>query len=180
MTDLPACPRGMPLPAETQPADPTRRRMIGFVIAIWGALAAGFSIPFLRYFTSALAPALPTDRGPTAELDRATLDLGPLWTPVTLTVAHRDAWIASTPQTQVAFLREKGGAVEGLSSVCSHLGCQVNWVAESYQFVCPCHHGRYDINGQVVGGPPPRPLARLPIEIRGDKIVVLLGNGGTA
>lgn len=47
-----------------------------------------------------------------------------------------------------------------ISSRCTHLGCTVNWHAETDQFVCPCHDATFDANGAVVGGPPPKALDR--------------------
>jgi quinol---cytochrome c reductase iron-sulfur subunit, bacillus type len=47
-----------------------------------------------------------------------------------------------------------------LSSRCMHLGCPVRYVAAAQRFICPCHGGVYDFTGQVVGGPPVRPLDR--------------------
>jgi Rieske Fe-S protein len=34
----------------------------------------------------------------------------------------------------------------------------VTWRDEEEIYVCPCHDGLFDISGEVVGGPPPRPL----------------------
>ena len=45
-----------------------------------------------------------------------------------------------------------------LSSRCTHLACQVNWHAETQSYVCPCHDAAFDIEGNVLDGPPPRPL----------------------
>jgi len=59
-----------------------------------------------------------------------------------------------------------------LSPVCTHLGCLVNWNYLKEQFLCPCHGGRYDIQGNVVGGPPPRPLTRLPMKIKDKQVYV--------
>jgi menaquinol-cytochrome c reductase iron-sulfur subunit len=47
-----------------------------------------------------------------------------------------------------------------LSSRCMHLGCPVRYVPAAQRFICPCHGGVYDFTGQVVGGPPVRPLDR--------------------
>ena len=47
-----------------------------------------------------------------------------------------------------------------LSSRCMHLGCPVRYVPAAERFICPCHGGVYDFTGQVVGGPPVRPLDR--------------------
>ena len=44
------------------------------------------------------------------------------------------------------------------SNVCTHLSCRVTWIEERQIYFCPCHDGRFDQQGLVVGGPPPRPL----------------------
>jgi Rieske Fe-S protein len=41
---------------------------------------------------------------------------------------------------------------------CAHLGCPVEWFAESGLFMCPCHGGAYYANGEHASGPPPRGL----------------------
>ncbi len=45
-----------------------------------------------------------------------------------------------------------------LSSRCTHLGCQVNWNEAAQAYICPCHDAKFDIKGQVLDGPPPKPL----------------------
>ncbi len=47
-----------------------------------------------------------------------------------------------------------------ISTRCMHLGCPVRYVQAAQRFVCPCHGGVYDSSGQVVSGPPVRPLDR--------------------
>jgi menaquinol-cytochrome c reductase iron-sulfur subunit len=47
-----------------------------------------------------------------------------------------------------------------VSNRCMHLGCPVRWVDAAERFICPCHGGVYNVRGQVVGGPPVRPLDR--------------------
>ena len=49
---------------------------------------------------------------------------------------------------------------------CTHLGCPVRWIEEKREILCPCHGGIYDLNGFVIGGPPPRALYRYAFEIR--------------
>jgi cytochrome b6-f complex iron-sulfur subunit len=44
-----------------------------------------------------------------------------------------------------------------ISSVCTHLGCNVKHGARG--FGCPCHGSEFDENGQVVQGPAPKALA---------------------
>lgn len=60
------------------------------------------------------------------------------------------------------YVVRNGGELYVLSPTCSHLGCLVAWNPVKGEFDCPCHGGRYDISGKVIGGPPPRPLTRLP------------------
>ena len=45
-----------------------------------------------------------------------------------------------------------------ISTRCAHLGCPVRFVQAAGNFICPCHGGVYDFQGQVIGGPPVRPL----------------------
>lgn len=62
------------------------------------------------------------------------------------------------PEQNVALLRSKQGIVV-LSTRCTHLGCTVRMAGQ--EWLCPCHGGRYDLQGRVLGGPPPAALARL-------------------
>ena len=57
-----------------------------------------------------------------------------------------------------------------LSSSCAHLGCPVRWLTREGEgeFLCPCHGGIYNINGEYVAGPPPRDLYRYDFEVRDD------------
>lgn len=45
-----------------------------------------------------------------------------------------------------------------LSSVCTHAGCTVRYVAGSTSFACPCHGSKFAIDGAVTGGPATRVL----------------------
>lgn len=59
-----------------------------------------------------------------------------------------------------------------LSPVCTHLGCMVNYSRIKREFICPCHGGRYSIDGKVIAGPPPMPLPRLPLRVEDDRVFV--------
>lgn len=48
----------------------------------------------------------------------------------------------------------------GLAAVCTHLRCVLGWNAEDQSLVCPCHDGAFDLNGNVLKGPPPKGLKR--------------------
>lgn len=76
-----------------------------------------------------------------------------------------------TINTRAFIVVAKEGFI-ALSPVCSHLGCLVNWDRNKGEFLCPCHGGRYDMEGRVIGGPPPAPLTRLPLEIKEEKVFI--------
>jgi len=66
------------------------------------------------------------------------------------------------PDTRVFITRAPDGSLSSLSATCTHLGCLVSYNRVLGEFVCPCHGGRYNLQGDVIGGPPPRPLEKLP------------------
>lgn len=45
-----------------------------------------------------------------------------------------------------------------LNSRCTHLACTVNWKQEADAYLCPCHDAKFGKEGEVLDGPPPRPL----------------------
>lgn len=54
---------------------------------------------------------------------------------------------------------------------CTHLGCPVLYEARTQRLECPCHEGYFDATtGQVLSGPPPRPLPVVALEMRGTEI----------
>jgi len=69
-------------------------------------------------------------------------------------------------------MRQPGGGVEVIGTVCSHLGCTVYYRPEKKIFECPCHQGVFDNQGRPVSGPPERPLDRYPAMVRDGKVFV--------
>jgi cytochrome b6-f complex iron-sulfur subunit len=69
-------------------------------------------------------------------------------------------------------VKQKGGGVAAFSAVCSHLGCIVQWQQAQNQFLCPCHGGQFSSDGNVLGGPPPKPLTKLPFTVNGDSVTI--------
>ena len=57
-----------------------------------------------------------------------------------------------------------------LSSVCTHLGCQVR--NTRFGFRCPCHGSAFDTKGQVVTGPANEPLPSYVLEVSGTVVTI--------
>ena len=64
------------------------------------------------------------------------------------------------------------GTLVALSAVCTHLTCTVRYDGETGTLFCPCHNGRFDLSGNVLSGPPPKPLETFAVEISGPDIIV--------
>lgn len=69
-------------------------------------------------------------------------------------------------------IRNPDGELQAFNAVCTHLDCTVQYKADTSQIWCACHNGMYDLSGNVVSGPPPRPLEQFVVNQRGDDIVV--------
>jgi len=71
-----------------------------------------------------------------------------------------NGWEKTVNSHGVFVLRKSDTETLVLSNKCTHLGCHVNWNANGQEYICPCHDAQFGINGDVLGGPPPRPLDR--------------------
>jgi cytochrome b6-f complex iron-sulfur subunit len=69
-------------------------------------------------------------------------------------------------------VRASEKSIHVLSAVCTHLGCIVKWDSAKTALVCPCHAAFFDVNGNVIAGPAPRPLQSLPVTIAQDEIII--------
>jgi len=74
-------------------------------------------------------------------------------------------------ENPVEVFREKGGVTARLLR-CTHTGCVVKWEASSRRYLCLCHDGRFDENGNPISGPAPAPLHLVPVVVEGDRILV--------
>ena len=78
--------------------------------------------------------------------------------PASFTRSTVNGWEKTVNSYGVFVLRKSDTETVVLSNKCTHLGCHVNWNAEELEFICPCHDAQFGLNGDVLGGPPPRPL----------------------
>jgi Rieske Fe-S protein len=155
---------GRMAPPATSPISPARRRALATLV---NTLAA-----FLSGGLAALLGAFAIKPGGASAAHRRWLRAGnasdlvpnePL--PRILSVPSQDGWYRARTRQTVFLVRTGERSVRALSATCTHLGCQVQWDAKGKKFLCPCHGGAYDLEGRVVEGPPPRPLAAVEAQI---------------
>ena len=66
---------------------------------------------------------------------------------------------------QRAYVVGAVGGVYALSAVCTHLGCITRYLSDEKCIACPCHGSRFDLEGNVIHGPAPRPLQWLEMQV---------------
>jgi cytochrome b6-f complex iron-sulfur subunit len=81
----------------------------------------------------------------------------------------KDLMIGSTPAI-ILHTRDKGFLA--FSKVCTHLGCLVKYNKDKQEFICPCHAGTFDLDGNVLSGPPPKPLQKFSVKVEGENLVI--------
>lgn len=74
--------------------------------------------------------------------------------------------------TPAILINTAEGELRAFSAVCTHLTCTVNYEGDTETLFCPCHNGRFDLAGNVVSGPPPRPLESLEVEVSDSDVYV--------
>ncbi|MGH7495340.1 MAG: ubiquinol-cytochrome c reductase iron-sulfur subunit [bacterium] len=132
-----------------------------FVAALFGASGLAFLAPALAYlypnrnFISGTREFLDVNGKP---LTAEELNEG----------EHRTALVQGSP----VILFRRNGELIAFSAVCTHLGCTVAFLPEDEVFECPCHGGEYDLDGNVLDGPPPKPLPRLKVRVEGGKVLI--------
>lgn len=73
------------------------------------------------------------------------------------TVHQVDGWYESDAEVEAWIMKDDKGSIYALSPTCKHLGCTVNWNADSRypnQFFCPCHEAHYTKEGKNVAVAP--------------------------
>jgi nitrite reductase/ring-hydroxylating ferredoxin subunit len=69
-------------------------------------------------------------------------------------------------------LHPSDGTFLAFSRLCTHAACPIFFRPEEHIFACPCHGGVFSaVDGSVLGGPPPKPLPRVRLEVRGQDLV---------
>lgn len=76
-------------------------------------------------------------------------------------------------KTPFMLIRLNDGSWRAYEQKCTHLSCAVFYQPSADKIQCPCHNGWFDARtGNVLQGPPPRPLPRLNVIVKGEEIYV--------
>lgn len=87
--------------------------------------------------------------------------------------------VTAFPSGKFYLARLGDGGFLALSRACTHLGCTVPWDSASGRFVCPCHASAFDITGEVLSPPAPRPLDLYAVRIENGIVKVDTGKIST-
>jgi nitrite reductase/ring-hydroxylating ferredoxin subunit len=74
-----------------------------------------------------------------------------------------------TERDSAILVRSLDGSYHAFGQKCTHLSCPVYFEREHQRLECPCHEGAFNaLTGDVLYGPPPRPLDAVSLEVRGN------------
>jgi cytochrome b6-f complex iron-sulfur subunit len=137
---------------EASPA-PDRRRFINWFLGTsFGALIAAVIYPVIRYMSP---PRIP-------EPSTAQVEAGETNDPALLQKGFKIVRFGSDP---VIVIRAGDNDFRALTATCTHLDCIVGYQKDQNRIWCNCHGGSYDLLGRNIGGPPPRPLTALKVNL---------------
>ena len=143
-------------------SEPINRRdfIKGATVIIGGVITAVIGLPTFAYLIDpALRESTKEDWIPVGKL--ADMAVGKP-TPFSFTRVQVNGW-ERTSTSHGGFVIRKSEDPNDLiilNSKCTHLACTVNWSEADKVYLCPCHDAKFGTQGEVLGGPPPRPLDR--------------------
>lgn len=147
--------------AGSGPPTATRRRFLGWLsrafLGLWGLGAIGVFGAYLR-------PRARGERVAERIVRAGMLD----------DLRVGEARLVRHGTTPFFLVRADADHVVALSAVCTHVRCILDYDRSRKGLVCPCHEGRFDLSGNVLSGPPPRPLQRYEVSLRAGEIFVHL------
>ena len=155
---------------EGSPEEISRRKFLTKIVAGSAAvMAAAVATPLVGYFLSPIWKQQQTRAIPIAQTSSI-----PVGIPTFVRFEQRipDAWVTTTESDGVWVVTKDGKNFTIFDPHCTHLRCPFYWDDAQKQFACPCHGGKFSIDGIVMGGPPPRPLDRWEFNIQGGEIIV--------
>lgn len=102
---------------------------------------------------------------------RAASDQGPTRVGTLADFPPNTGKVVAVGNKPVIITNPQGEGLQAFSAICTHLGCVVFWNEAGGYIQSPCHDGRFNAKtGDVISGPPPRPLPRYELGINGEEV----------
>lgn len=162
--------------SDSQSSKLDREGFVKIVTTFLGSImAAVIGLPLISYF---ITPALSKDQqedwvavGP--------LESYPLHEPkvFSFTRSQINGWERTSQSYGVYVVRRSETEVKVFSNVCTHLSCRVTWSEEEEAYICPCHDASFSKVGEVIHGPPPRPLDEYQTKVEDGTLFIYLLEG---
>ncbi len=148
----------------------SRRKFLKSIVgAIASAVGVTIATPLIGYF---LSPAWKkSDKLPVAIARIRDIPVN-IPTYATYEERFKDGWYTTTLSKGAWIVNRGNNDVTVFDPRCTHLHCPYYWDKDAKIFQCPCHDGKFDIEGNVISGPPPRPLDKIHINIIEDTIFI--------
>jgi Rieske Fe-S protein len=142
---------------QDEEAQVTRREFCNFL----GLTSAAFFVGSAGFAAKAALDARETESLTTARIEGAA------------SLAPNSAINFSYPteKDSAILVRTETGELHAYGQKCTHLACPVYYERQHKRLECPCHEGAFDAaTGNVLYGPPPRPLDVIEIEMRDGEV----------
>ena len=136
----------------TQPDAERRRFLNWFLGTTAGALMASILYPLVKYVSPPEIPEATTNQ----------VEAGPTNDPQLLESGYKIVRFGVEP---VILIRLSETEFRAFAGTCTHLDCIVEFQKGKKRLWCNCHNGEYDLQGQRVAGPPPKPLEPFKVDL---------------
>ena len=141
-------------PGGTRPEEIKRRTFLDLLLGVgFVSTALSFAYPLWRYL---IPPAVAEATTNSVVAGKAT------------EFKNGSGTIVKFGSRPAIVVRTSEGEFRAFSAVCTHLDCTVQYKGDTSQLWCACHNGLYDLGGNNVSGPPPRPLQAFTVNLRGE------------
>jgi menaquinol-cytochrome c reductase iron-sulfur subunit len=143
----------------------------GVTVATGALIGVGLGVPALDYIISPGLNVKETEAWvPVGPLDNYEVGIPKLFN---FNRTQINGWEKTVLSLGAFVIRKDVNNVLVLSNICTHLSCRVSWHSDIQHYVSPCHNGHFDIYGNVVSGPPPRPLDEFQTKIEDGRLSIL-------
>ncbi|OQP64015.1 (2Fe-2S)-binding protein [Niastella vici] len=144
--------------SQSETTSVTRRQFAKFLCLVSGGLATGSAFVAAK---SVLSP------------DKKIKGAHRVCSITELPVGGTRSFVLEGSTTPYILIHLENGEFKAYEQKCTHLSCAVFYKPGSGKIECPCHNGWFDaMTGEVLQGPPPRPLPRLDVQVKGNDIFV--------